>query len=350
MGSPSDVLDDVVVCEMPNPDDPRLFRVHKKGFSEMIRACSDEEVDEWGRLYVPWHLKKLHRLLVFWDKQGKKVRVSVPKTRAHRSDFYSWIRYLPLPENWSWYLLTLTIYRSYGRRVAWRDVNRWTSRLLHRFRVYLRKQFGREFEYIWVVERHKDGFPHVHILWTMPFIQELNFKRLLSLFQSYWVDDQGNPLCAPQGVDLKYLGRDVQAVRDYVLKYLVKGHHRYWGYHLLPDGRIKYRRSTTYIWLYKTRLFGISQGIRKRLKELMEKRKSEGGSPDLIFYGFVSANRVHKLFYKPLNIPFGYWLSNLPLVCYMEYPEKHLPELVPSAFSSRDGPSVGVFDDVVEYF
>jgi len=342
--------DNVVVCEMPNPDDPRLLRVHKKGFSEFIKSASPEEVDEWGRLYIPWYFKKLHRMPVFWSKKEKKVRVSVPKTRAHRSDYYAWIRWVPLPADGYWYLLTLTVYRSYGRQVAWRDINRWTSKFLHRFRVYLKKQFGRAVEYLWVVEEHKDGFPHVHVLWTMPFIQELNFRRLLSMFQSYWVDDEGRPLCAPHGVDLKYIGRNVQQVREYVLEYLVKAHHKHWGFELLPDGRVKYRRSTTYKWLYKTRLFGMSQGIRKRLKELMEKRKAEGGSPDWVFYGYVSANRLHKLIYGPLGIPFWYWVYNLPDVCYMEYPDKHLPELVPSAFSSRDGPSGAVFDELMEHF
>ncbi len=341
---------DVVVREMPNPDDARLHRVHKKGFSAFIKSANPEVVDEWAGLYPAWYLKKLHRLVVFWSSKLKKVRVALPKLRSHRSDHYAWVKWVPLPENGYWYLLTLTLYRSYGLQVSWRDINRWTSKFLHRFRVYLKKQFGREVEYMAVVETHKDGYPHVHILFTMPYIQELNFRRLLSLFQSYWVDDEGRPLCAPQGVDLEYIGRDVRQVREYVVKYLVKDHHKHWYFEMLPDGRVKYRLSTVYKWLYKTRLLIISQGIRKRLRELMEKRKAEGGSPDWIFYGYTPANRVHKLFYKPLGIPFEYWLSNLPDVCFMEFPDKHLPELVPSAFSSRGSPSDDVYDELIENF
>jgi len=340
---------DAVVVPFPNPDDPRLYRVHKKGFLEKIKGASDEEVEEWAVLYPAWYMRRFRRLLVFWSSEDKKVRVAVPKSRAHRSDYYAWIRYLPLPEGGYWYLLTLTLYREVGFNRAWRGVNRWTSKFLNRFRTYLKTKYGVSPTYLWVVEVHKDGFPHVHILYSMPFIQELNIKTLLSMFQSYWVDDEGNPLCAPQGVDLLYIGRDVQRVKDYVLKYLVKNHHKYWRVQLLPNGMVAFRRSSSLMWLYKVKLFGMSQDIRAKLKE-RSKEGAKGGSSGYVFYGSVPANRLHKLFYKPLGIPYEYWIENLPEICWMEYPDRHLPELVPSAFSSRGSPSVGVFDDIMESF
>jgi len=337
---------DVVVCPFPNPDDPRLVRVHKKGFAEEIKGASDEEVESWEELYPAWYMRRFRRLIVLWSSECKKIRVVVPKSRAHRSDYYAWIKYLPLPQGGYWYLLTLTLYREVGFNRAWRGVNRWTSRFLNRFRTYLKTKYEVSPTYLWVVEVHKDGFPHVHILFRMPYIKELDIKTLLSMFQSYWVDDEGNPLCAPQGVDLVYIGRDVQRVRDYVLKYLVKNHHKYWRVQMLPDGMVAFRRSSACIWLYRVRLFAMSQDIRAKLKE----NSKDGAKGLFVFYGFVSANRLHKLFYKPLGIPYECWIETLPELCFIEYPDRHLPELVPSAFDARGSPSDSVFDDLVESF
>ncbi len=338
---------DAVVVPFPNPDDPRLAKVHKKGFVELVKGWRDDEVEEWASLYPAWYMRGFRRMAVLWFPDRKVVRVSVPKTRAHRADHYAWVRYLPLPEGGYWYLLTLTFYREVGFNRAWANVNRWTSKFLNRFRTYLRTVFRVNPSYLWVVEDHEDGFPHVHVLFRMPFIQELNFQRLLSMFQSYWVDDDGKPLCAPHGVDLKYIGRNVQQVREYVLEYLVKNHHKYWRVELLPNGLVAYRRSTTRMWLYKVRLFGMSQDIRAMVRERFKREKGRGEGR-CVFYGSVSANRVHKLYYQPLGIPAWYWFNNLPEICYMEYSDSRLPELCPWAFGSRAGPDV--FDELVENF
>jgi hypothetical protein len=184
----------------------------------------------------------------------------------------------------------------------------------------------------------------------MPYIRELDFKTLLEMFQSYWVDDAGNPLCAPQGVDLEYIGRDVQRVRDYVLKYLVKNHHKYWMVQELPNGMVAYRRSTVRMWLYKVKLFGMSQDIRAVFREKRKGDQANKKPSGLEFYGTISANRLHKLFYASLGIPWWYWVQNLPEIGYMEYRDDRLPELVPSAFNSRASPSDGSIDDIMEYF
>jgi hypothetical protein len=341
---------DVVVCPFPNPDDPKLSRVHKKGFAEEIKVASPEEVEEWGALYPAWYTKGFRRLVVLHDPENKKVRVCVPKLRSHRSDYYAWIKYLPLPEGGYWYLLTLTLFRSIPFNDAWKNINRWVSALLNRFRTYLKTKYKVDLSYIWVIEVHRDGYPHSHVLFRMPFIKELDFKTLLSMFQSYWVDDKGNPLSAPQGVDLEYIGRDVQRVKDYVLKYLVKEHHKYWRVELLPDGRVAYRRSSSRMWLYRVRLFGMSQDIRKAFKEKQKEEKANKNTPKLVWYGTVSANKLHKLMYKPYGIPYEYWLRNLPEICWMEYPDRHLPELCPSAFSTRASPWDGSIDDLMENF
>jgi len=315
----------------------------------MLRSASPEEIDEWASFYPLWYLTRFRLMSVFWSPSMKKVRVGVPRLRSHRSDYYSWIRFLPLPRNGYWYLLTLTLYRSISFHDAWKNINRWTSKFLHRFRVYLKTKYQVEISYLWVVEVHRDGYPHVHILFMMPYVHELNFQRLLSKFQSYWVDDDGNPLCAPQGVDLKYLGRNVQAVRDYLLKYLVKDHHRYWRVVLLPDGKVAYRRSSALMWLFKVRLFGMSQDIRANLRERESSRQKK--ALDYVFYGLVPANRLHKLFYKSNGVSYEEFVDGLPKHCVLEFPEDRLPVLVPSAFSSRGSPSSdGDYDELVENF
>jgi len=349
MGRSVLAYEDVVVIPFPDPDDPRLYRVHKKGFAEEIKRASEEEVEEWGRLYPVWHRRKFRKMPVLWSPSEKKVCVMVPKLRSHRADYYAWIKYLPLPEGGYWYLLTLTLFREVGFDNAWKNINRWTSKFLNRFRTYLKTKYGVNPSYVWVVEIHRDGFPHVHILYRMPFIQELNFQVLLKMFQSYWVDDAGNPLCAPNGVDLEYIGRDVQRVRDYVLKYLVKQHHKYWAVQELPNGMVGFRRSTSRIWLYRVKLFGMSQDIRAKLREKQKEDKANKKSSGYEFYGTVSANRLHKHVYAPLGIPWWYWVGNLPEIGSMEYEDKLLPILVPSAFPTRASPSDGSIDNLMEF-
>jgi len=341
--------EDVVVCPMPNPDDPRLRKVHKKGFLEMLRSASSEEIDEWASLYPAWYLSRFRKMFVLWSPSAKKVRVGVPRLRSHRSDYYSWIRFLPLPRGGYWYLLTLTLYRSVSLQDAWRNINRWTSRFLHRFRVYLKTKYNAEVSYLWVVEVHRDGYPHVHVLFMMPYIYDLNFYVLLSKFQSYWVDDNGNSLCAPQGVDLKYLGRNVQAVRDYLLKYLVKEHHKYWRVGMIPDGRVVYRKSSALMWLFRVRLFGMSQDIRAKLRERESLRQKN--SSDYVWYGFVSANRLHKIFYKQFGVSYEELIGGLVKHCVLEFSEENLPLLVPSAFGSQGSSlSDGFYDELMESF
>jgi len=349
---PCSVLDfkDVVVVPMGDPDDARLRKVHKKGFVAEMRSLSAEELDEWVALYPVWYLRAYRRMPVLWCPDKKKVRVMVPNLRSHRAGYYAWFKYVLLPDGGYWYLLTLTLFRSVPMHQAWASINRWVSRALNRFRTYLKTKYRAEISYIWVVESHKDGYCHVHVLFRMPYIHELNFRKLLSMFQSYWVDDEGRPLCAPNGVDLKCIGRNVQFVREYVLKYLVKQHKQYWGFRLLPDGRVAFRRSTGYIWLFKVRLFGMSQDIRAKVREYLKSRRGDKSVCGWKWYGVVSANRLHKLFYKPLGIPFESWIEVLPERGYMEYPDRHLPELVPSAFSSRGSPVDDEYSEVIEHF
>jgi hypothetical protein len=340
---------DAVVMPFPNPEDAKLVRVHKKGFAGFVKSLSGDELEEWLKLYPAWYIRGYRQFIVLYNPDEKKVRVVVPKRRSHRADYYSWIKHLPLPKGGYWYLLTLTLYRSIGVENAWRSINRWVSKFMNRFRSYLNTVYGKDLSYLWVVEVHEDGFPHVHILFRMPYVDpKLTFNRLIDFFHSWWVDDDGNPLCARHGVDLKLVRGGVNEVRAYVLKYLVKNHAKYWRVEVYPDGRVAYRRSSALMWLFRVRLFGMSQDIRGSLRE--KEKNREKGRSKWVWYGTTPSSLVYRLFYKPLGIAWELWIYHLPNKCYMEFPDRHLPELVPSAFSSRGSPADDDYDDLIDNF
>jgi len=152
-----DAFGDVIEFAYPDPDDPRLVRVHKKGFLEEVRRLPDSEVLEWSKLYPAWFDRKLRYCPVYEFEDGT-VAVRVPKLRALRSDYYAWIRGLDLPKLY-YRLVTLTLYREVGLVRAWSKINRWVSACLNRVRVKLKREFGVGIFYLWVVEVHRDGFP-----------------------------------------------------------------------------------------------------------------------------------------------------------------------------------------------
>jgi hypothetical protein len=272
---------DVVEFAYPNPDDPRLVRLRAKGFLGELRRASEEEIMEYAKLFVVWRDKKLRACPVLEFEDGK-VAVGVPRVRALKKDYYSWIKELELPRM-LYRLVTLTLYRHYGLIYSWAHINRWVSACLHRVRVKLKKEYGVDVLYLWVIEVHKDGFPHVHVLFGLSrYVPALTFEVLLKIFQDAWVDEEGRPLCAPQGVDIRYIGLDVERVKGYVLKYLVKEHWKIWA---VEDegGLVRARLSAMLIWLFRVRLFGMSQKIKKAVKP---KRK-------VVFHGRVPLRAVY---------------------------------------------------------
>ncbi len=268
---------DVIEFAYPNPDDPRLARVHKKGFLEEIRRASVEEILEYAKLFAVWYDRKLRACPVFEFEDGK-VAVAVPNLRAFKPGYYSWIEDLELPRLY-YRLVTLTLFRELGFIYSWARINHWISVCLNRVRVKLRRDYGVDFWYLWVIEVHRDGYPHVHILFGLSeYVPALTFKRFLKIFQDAWIDDDGRPLCAPQGVDIRYIGRNVKKVKEYVLEYLVKDHWKVWAIEV-KDGVVRARLSTLLIWLLRVRLFGMSQKLRRPEKVSKEKVKFHGRVP-----------------------------------------------------------------------
>jgi len=312
----SQVYKDVVEFPYPNPDDPKLAKVHKKGFVDELRRLSDEEILEYAKLFPAWRDGKLRGCPVLEFEDGK-VGVAVPKLRALRKDYYGWIERLDLPKL-NYRLVTLTLYRDYGLIYSWANINRWISAALNRIRVKLKRDYGVDMLYLWVIEVHKDGYPHVHILFGLDrYVPALTFEVLLKVFQEAWVDDSGRPLCAPNGVDIRYIGRDVQRGKAYVLKYLVKDHWKIWAVDV-KDGLVRVRLSTLLIWLFRVRLFGMSQKIKRPMKVKKAVK----------FHGRVALRSVYKR--VGYEVPYEDFKVAFLRRGMLKFDASYLPILVPS--------------------
>ena len=124
---------------------------------------------ELAKLYVLWYLQKLNRLLVF-SSSGKAI-VSMPKLRYFCRDYYAWLKHLEIPKL-NWVLITLTLSRDISVQDAWAYIGTWLSDFLRRFRVYLKKKYAAEqFPYFAVPEPHSDGYPHIHLIVSFPFVK-----------------------------------------------------------------------------------------------------------------------------------------------------------------------------------
>ncbi len=340
MSAKLDRFKDVIEYAYPNPDDPRLARVHKKGFLDEMRRAPEDEVLEYAKLFAVWRDRKLRSCPVLEFEDGK-IGVGVPKVRSLRRDYYSWIKDLELPKL-NYRLVTLTLFRELGIVYSWSRINRWISACLHRVRVKLKRDYGVDILYLWVIEVHKDGFPHVHILFGLSrYVPALSFEVLLKIFQDAWVDDDGRPLCAPNGIDIRYIGRDVEKVKNYVLKYLVKDHWKVWAIEV-KDGLVRARLSTLLIWLFKVRLFGMSQKLKRPVKVSKGKVKFHGSVPLHLVYRRVGYDMPYDEFKK------GFLFRGM-----LKFENSYLPVLVPSVAgrgADADPDEDDLYKDVVESF
>jgi len=236
---------------------------------------------ELAKLYPLWYEASKRRVFIF--KDGQRILIRPNGKRAFNRRYYAWLKDLEIP-NGRWVLITLTLNRSISKQDAWANINGWTSDFLRRMRAYLKKvKKVSSFTYLWVVEPHQDDYPHVHILAKFPFV---DVKKIYDWWQS-----DGKHLSAFQGVDVQFIGSP-ENVRRYLLKYLVKNHHRYWDYQKLSDGRVRVREATLWMWYFRVKLFGMSRDIRRCSK------KASGFQ----FVGFTSLERVWWLFYRPYRI------------------------------------------------
>jgi hypothetical protein len=264
---------------------------------------------ELAKAYVWWWIKKIRRLPTslkfvqgdqeFSKPKKKSVIVRLPKLRAFRKTYYYWVKYVDLPKGAPWVLITLTLSRDISLQDAWANINRWVSDFLQRFRVHVVRKGG-VFHYMAVVERHADDYPHVHILASFPFVP-------IERIYSWWRDNQ-RQLSAFQGVDVKFLGNNVQAVRDYAVKYLVKDFPKLWRFHMDKDWNVSVRVSTLLLWYFRVRLLMMSKSIaRLRSRPVVPSSSSEF----CVFVGYSDVNLVWSYYYKPLGIAFSEFLVGL---------------------------------------
>jgi len=267
-----DKCKDVIEYTYPDPNDLRLSLLNQKGFLEYVRSLNEEELLNFAKLYPAWRDQRLRKCAVLKFKSMNELgeekieyRVYIPKLRALRRTYYYWIKDLELPKGF-YRLITLTLQRKISIIEAWKNINRWISSCLHRVRTKLKRRYRVDIHYLWTIESHKDGYPHVHILFSLGgFVKGLVFEELLRIFQESWVDDEGNRLCADQGVDIRYIGKDVEKVKEYILKYLVKEHDKTWGVKV-EGGLVRVRLSTLLAWAFRVRFFGMSQKFKRAIR------------------------------------------------------------------------------------
>ena len=190
----------------------------------------------------------------------------------------------------NWVLITLTLSRDISIQDAWAYIGTWLSDFLRRFGVYLKKKYGIEqFLYFAVPEPHQDDYPHIHLLVSFPFVK-------VEQIHKWWKDTRtGKSLSAFQGVDVQFIGRDTERVKAYLLKYLVKSHHKYWSFSISSDGQVRVRLATLLMWYFRVRLFFMS-----RLLKRVALQTSQAS-----LYGFVRISTLYRFYYKPLGIAFS---------------------------------------------
>lgn len=271
---------------------PSILRI-LSDFSGGRAVRNSYNAKELALHYVAWHMDKLGSLPVFVNKDKKKFSIRVPNLRAFNRRYYKWLEYVNLPRG-KYVLITLTLKRDIEKQDAWANINAWVSRFLKRFRDYLRKvKNWRTFDYLGVIERHEDGYPHVHILARFPFVS------VHKIFE-WWRDNQ-KQLSEFQGVDVRFIGSHENA-KAYVLKYLTKAQHTYWRYEVFKaeDGkiRVRVRLSTCFMWYFRVKLFFASRSIRR------PKKTSSGWQ----MAGLTNAFEVWRFFYKPLGVSkYEFW-------------------------------------------
>lgn len=265
---------------------------------------------ELAKGYVLWYIAKVKRLptsLKFAKVEDipglprfkkRAVIVRLPKLRAFRKRYYGWVRYLDLPKGVPWVLITLTLSRDVPKQDAWANINKWTRDFLQRFRVHVVSKGG-FFHYMAVVERHQDGYPHVHILASFPFVP-------VERIYSWWRDGQ-KQLSAFQGVDVEFLGNNVEAVKHYVVKYLVKDFPKLWHFRMDKQGNVTVRVSTLFLWYFRVRLLMMSKTI-ARLRSSLVRPCVSSDDEYTVFVGYSDINLVWAYYYQPYGIDFSeFW-------------------------------------------
>jgi len=136
--------------------------------------------------------------------------------------------------------------------------------------------------------------------------------------------------------DVRYVGRSVRVVKEYLLKYLVKDHWKIWGIEV-RDGLVYARLSTLLIWLFRVRLFGMSQNLKRPQKVKKSTAK---------FYGRVSLWQLYRR--VGFDMPYEEFKKGFLFHRLIKLDASYLPVLVPSAFRGGVEVSSDDYDGFLE--
>ncbi len=191
-------------------------------------------------------LMYISRLVILANLRGDKYKLVYPRSRYINRRYYSKYRYLHISKGYNWVLITLTIKRDIPLCSAWANVGCWVSSFLHNFRTYFYRR-GIKVFYFWVIEPHKDGYPHVHILISYPYLP-------ISKIVEWWRYSE------PQGIDVKFIGRDIENAKNYILKYLTKSDYVDFDVNF-REGYIEFGIIPFLLWVNRVRVLGRSRNI-----------------------------------------------------------------------------------------
>ncbi len=195
-------------------------------------------------LFVSRILRSCQYAITYMHKYENRYMYKYPNNRYLNPRYYSRYKHIQIPKGYKWTLITLTVKRDIPLLTAWSNIGKWVSLFLHNMRNYFRSK-GVRIHYIWVIEPHKDLYPHVHILITYPFLS-------INQITSWWKWSE------PQGVDVKFIGDNPEAVKSYVLKYLLKGN--YADFYIdFENQYIEISLISFLLWWCRVRLIGRSR-------------------------------------------------------------------------------------------
>ena len=214
------------------------FKEYTQRLKKKAILLSDYEDPEQGYVIFPWYASR-------YSSQGqKKVARKIRSWYGYNVEYGVF--------------LTLTFDpKEYTLLEAWQNLRQLIKKTMNKIKIYAireKKKRGAEkpkIEYLWVIEIHKNGYPHVHIFYPL-LARLMDIEKIKKIWNvgHVWVERKRNI----------WLG-------SYMSKYLSKGQG-------LEDG-------LPFLWKFRIRLYGASNLERVKRKEKTKGRYIYVGSANL---------------------------------------------------------------------
>lgn len=87
-----------------------------------------------------------------------------------------------------------------SKREAWQDIGSWAGRFGRKFLEYWNilqgrpaRERGDSAAYAWVIEKHRSGWPHVHIAFAIPWrrLPKSQFRAMVQWMRLHWANEAG---------------------------------------------------------------------------------------------------------------------------------------------------------------